>query len=423
MNTGAVIGLSWGDEGKGKIVDLLSEKADIVVRYQGGTNAGHTVYYKGEPLSLHLIPSGIFNKNTICVIGNGCVVDLKSLEEEILLLKKEGLDVDGRLLISNRAHITFPFHIDEDQILEEKKGEQKLGTTIRGVGPTYRDKYARTGIRVADLFHPDDLRKLLELNLKTKRGMLKKLSINSIIEEYHSIAQKLEECFIDTVQFLNDEIDKDKRVLFEGAQGTLLDVDLGTYPYVTSSHPTIGGICSGTGVPGSKIKRVIGVAKAYATRVGEGPFPTEFETAFESHFRKDAKEFGATTGRPRKCGWFDAVGIRYACMVNGVTSVVITKLDCLSGVDKIKVCVDYKTKDGRKLLSFPADAKKLSVVKPVYEEFTGWKGDIRGIKELRELPKEALAYISALEKILRKEIVVISTGPIRDETIVKGRIW
>lgn len=423
MNTIAVVGLSWGDEGKGKIVDLLSEKADIVARYQGGTNAGHTVYYKGEPLPLHLIPSGIFNKKTICVIGNGCVVNLKSLYEEIILLEKEGVDIQGRLFISDRAHITFPFHIYEDKKIEEIKGSKKVGTTFKGVGPTYTDKYARTGIRIADLLHLDDLKTLIEFNLSTKKWMREKFNIKSLLEECQPIVNKLKEYFVDTVLFLNSEIDKERKVLFEGAQGTLLDVDLGTYPYVTSSNPTIGGISTGTGVPSSKIKDVVGVAKAYATRIGEGPFPTVFERDFEDRFRKHAKEFGATTGRPRRCGWFDAVGIKYACMVNGVTSIAITKLDCLSGVDKIKVCVDYRTKDGKRVSSFPAYTKDLSETIPIYEEFKGWKQDIRGIVKARLLPSEALDYLKGLEDILNVDIAIISTGPNRKETIVKKEIW
>jgi len=425
MNTIAVIGLLWGDEGKGKIVDRLSEKADIVVRYQGGTNAGHTVYYRGKPLPLHLIPSGIFNKGTVCVIGNGCVIDMKSLYEEILLLEKVGIDVKGRLFISARAHVTFPFHLYEDRRMEEVKGSRRLGTTFKGIGPTYADKYARIGIRAADILCPRDLKTLIEFNLKTKEGIDKEFDLELLIEDYLSITEKLKKYIhiLDTVLFLNSEIDKGKKVLFEGAQGTLLDVDLGTYPYVTSSNPTVGGICTGTGVPAAKIKRVIGVAKAYATRVGEGPFPTEFEEDFEEHFRKTANEYGATTGRPRKCGWFDAVGIRYACMVNGVTSIAIAKLDCLSGIKKIKVCVDYRTLDGKNLPSFTADIRKLFEVKPVYEEFSGWSEDIRGITKLEALPAEALEYLKALEAILETKIVIISTGPDRKETIVKEEIW
>jgi len=423
MNTLAVIGLLWGDEGKGKIVDLLSEDADVVVRYQGGTNAGHTVFYKGKPLSLHLIPSGIFNDKTICVIGNGCVVDFTELYEEILLLEKEGVDIRGRLFISERAHITFPFHIEIDKRMESAMGSSRIGTTFRGVGPTYTDKYARTGVRIVDLFYPEELKKLLELNLKTKKDMCKEINVASLVSDFLTIADKVKGFVIDTVSFLNEEIDNGKRVLFEGAQGNLLDVDLGTYPYVTSSHPTVGGICSGAGVSASRLKRVIGVSKAYATRVGQGAFPTEFEEDFEEDFRKDAKEFGSTTGRPRKCGWFDAVAVKYGCIVNGVNSIALTKLDCLSGLKKIKVCVDYKSPDGKKLSSFPADTRILSRVKPVYVEMEGWTEEIRGIKKIEALPRKTIDYIKALKKILNVDIVIISTGPEREETIVRKKIW
>ena len=423
MNTLAVVGLLWGDEGKGKVVDLISKKADVVVRYQGGTNAGHTVYYKGKPLPLHLIPSGIFNKKSKCVIGNGCVIDLRSLYEEILNLKKEGIDVKGRLFISKRAHVTFPYHIEEDKKTEKIKGLGKLGTTSRGVGPTYTDKYARTGIRIADLLYPEGLEALVENNLKTKKVMDDEINIPSILEEYRTIVSELREYFTDTVFFLNNEIDKGKRVLFEGAQGCLLDIDFGTYPYVTSSNPTVGGICTGTGVPSSKIKRVIGVAKAYSTRVGVGPFPSEFDKGFQEQFRENAQEFGATTGRPRSCGWFDAVGIRYACMVNGVSSIAITKIDCLSGIETIKVCIDYKTKEGKQIQSFPSYSNELSKVVPTYEEFKGWEEDIRGINKIEDLPSEARDYLKGLEEILNVDFVIISTGPDRDATIVKEKIW
>jgi len=423
MNTIAVIGLLWGDEGKGKIVDLLSARADVVARYQGGTNAGHTVYYKGKPIPLHLIPSGIFNSKTVCIIGNGCVVDLKSLYEEILLLKNEGVDVDGRLFVSDRAHITFPFHILEDRENEKLKGSHKLGTTFKGVGPTYTDKHARSGIRIADLLREDNIEELFDLNLKTKKAIAKNFDIKKLAEEYSVLIDKLKGYFIDTVKFLNEEIDNNKRVLFESAQGTLLDVDLGTYPYVTSSNPTIGGVFTGTGIPPLKLKNVIGVTKSYATRVGAGPLPTEFPNEFEEKFRKTAREFGATTGRPRRCGWFDTVGVRYSCMVNGVKYIAITKLDCLSGIEKIKVCTGYKTQNGKLFTSFPANARLLEKISPVYEKFAGWKEDIRGINKLNALPKEALSYVKALEDLLKVKVALISTGPDRKDTIVKEKVW
>jgi adenylosuccinate synthase len=423
MSVIAVVGLLWGDEGKGKIVDLLSHKAALVVRYQGGTNAGHTVYFKGEPLPLHLVPSGIFNKETVCVIGNGCVIDLKKLYEEIVFLEKEGIDIKGRLFISDRAHVTFPFHIEEDEKGERDKGKQKVGTTAKGVGPTYTDKHARIGIRMVDILSAKTLRRTLKLNLKTKKYPNREKRIERIMDDISPIVKKIKECVVDTVFFLNEEIDKKKNILFEGAQGSLLDIDFGTYPYVTSSNPTVGGICTGSGVSASRIERVLGVTKAYATRVGKGPFPTKFEDDFEEQFRKEAKEFGATTGRPRRCGWFDSVGVRYGCMINGVTSMAITKLDCLAGIEKLKVCVAYKNKDGQKVTSFPADTGIISETEPVYEEFEGWEEDIRGVSTERRLPGAARNYLQALEDIVKVRIDIVSTGPGRKETIVRNNIW
>ncbi len=423
MNTIAVIGLLWGDEGKGKIVDLLGEGADIIVRYQGGTNAGHTVYHNGSPLVLHLIPSGIFNKKVICVIGNGCVIDLISLDKEIKLLEKEGIKVKGRLFISKRAHVTFPFHIFEDKKSEKEKGSKNLGTTSRGIGPTYVDKFARTGVQIVDFLYPDELESKLRVNFDCKRGMVEQYSVPSIIDGSLPIAESLKEYFIDAVHYINVKINEGKKVLFEGAQGTLLDIDLGTYPYVTSSNPTVGGICTGTGVPASKIKNVIGVTKAYATRVGKGPFPTEFEEKFQEQFRTDASEFGATTGRPRKCGWFDAFAIKYACMVNGIQSIAVTKLDCLSGIRKIKIGVGYRARDQKQLESFPVHQQLLSEVVPMYEEFDGWSEDIRGVRSEKDLPAAALDYLKALECILNVRVVLVSTGPGREDTIVREDPW
>ncbi len=423
MNTVAIIGMLWGDEGKGKIVDLLSEQANIVVRYQGGTNAGHTVCFKGKPLPLHMIPSGIFNEKTVCVIGNGCVINLKSLYEEILLLESEGVDVRGRLFISKRAHVTFPFHIEIDKNIEKKKGSRKLGTTFKGIGPCYTDKFARVGIRVVDMLQREELEALLESYFSTFTGRKDEFDIKCIAEDYTKIVQELGDYIIDTVSFLNREIDGNKRVVFESAQGTLLDVDFGTYPYVTSSNPTIGGVCTGTGVASNKIGRVIGVAKAYSTRVGKGPFPTQFEEGFEEPFRKKAKEYGATTGRPRRCGWFDAVGVGYSQMINGVSSIALTKLDCLSGVDKIKVCVAYKINGKNGKASFPPDTASLSRTKPVYEKFDGWEEDIRGVNNEKALPRNAIKYFKALEDILRIKISIVSTGPDRKDTILREKIW
>jgi adenylosuccinate synthase len=423
MKTIAVIGLLWGDEGKGKIVDLLSEHADIVVRYQGGTNAGHTVCYRDETIALHLVPSGIFNKDTICVIGNGCVVDLRCLVDEITLLEDRGIDVRDRLRISRRAHITFPFHILQDKRSEEIRGSGKIGTTARGIGPSYTDKSSRLGIRIDDMLHPEELKMKLKALWTTKPAVREQWKEERVFDEYIRIAETLKPCFTDTVSFLNERIDKGSRVLFEGAQGTLLDVDLGTYPFVTSSNPTIGGVATGTGVPPRKIGKVVGVAKAYATRVGAGPFPTEFEEHFQEQFRLSAKEFGATTGRPRKCGWFDTVAIRYACMVNGVSSMVLTKLDCLSGVGTLKICVGYRSEKREPLSSFPSHRDELAHLTPVYEEIPGWQEAVEGVTEEHKLPEAARAYIRRLEELLDVRIALISTGPGRNDIIMREALW
>jgi adenylosuccinate synthase len=423
MKTISIVGLLWGDEGKGKIVDLLSERADIVVRYQGGTNAGHTVYYQGEAIALHLVPSGIFNKNTICVIGNGCVVDLGCLIDEIACLEKRGIDVRERLRISKRAHITFPFHIFEDKRSEEIRGGGKIGTTARGIGPSYTDKSSRLGIRIGDLLHPELFKVKLKAHFDAKQAVREHFEEERILEEYAQIAETLKCCFIDAVSFLNKRIDKGDRVLFEGAQGTLLDIDLGTYPFVTSSNPTVGGVSTGTGVPPSKIGKVIGVAKAYATRVGAGPFPTEFEERFQDEFRTSAKEFGATTGRPRKCGWFDTVAIGYACMVNGVSSIILTKLDCLSGFKVLKICVGYASKKGTPLASFPSHIDEVALATPVYEEISGWQEEIQGVTDEQQLPPAARQYISRLEELLNVNVALISTGPDRNDIIVREELW
>lgn len=423
MKTISVVGLHWGDEGKGKIVDLLSEHADIVVRYQGGTNAGHTVHHGGEEIALHLVPSGIFRKRTTCVIGSGCVVDLECLAREIRLLEERGLEVRDRLLISKRAHVTFPFHLVEDKRSEERKGGEKIGTTARGIGPTYTDKASRSGIRIGDLLYPEYFRMRLTAQINAKGASGAQIDERSVFDEYMAIAEDLKSCFIDTVWFLNERIERGSRVLFEGAQGTLLDIDLGTYPFVTSSNPTAGGISTGTGIAPCRIDRIIGVAKAYATRVGAGPFPTEFEGHFQEEFRASAKEFGATTGRPRKCGWFDAMAIEYALMVNGVSSLVLTKLDCLSGVESLKICVGYATEDGRRLSSFPSHIEELAHIVPVYEEMPGWKEAIRGVTDEQQLPPEARQYVERIEELLSVKVGIVSTGPEREDIIMRQMLW
>ncbi len=357
------------------------------------------------------------------MIGNGCVIDLKCLADEIALLEERGINVRDRLRISKRAHITFPFHIFQDKRSEEIRGTGKIGTTARGIGPSYTDKSSRLGIRIVDMLHPEHLAEKLEAHFAAKQAVREKFKDENVLEEYITIAGTLKSCFIDTVSFLNERIDKGDRVLFEGAQGTLLDIDLGTYPFVTSSNPTVGGVSTGTGVPSGKISKVIGIAKAYATRVGAGPFPTEFEEHFQDRFRKSAKEYGATTGRPRKCGWFDTVAIGYACMVNGVSSIVLTKLDCLSGVETLKICVGYTSEKGEPLSSFPSHIDELAHVTAVYEDITGWQEDIRGVTDEHQLPRAAQRYIGRLEELLNVNVAIISTGPHRNDIIVRETIW
>ncbi|MGA7838878.1 MAG: adenylosuccinate synthase, partial [Ignavibacteriaceae bacterium] len=378
MSVTVLVGSQWGDEGKGKIVDILSENFDIVTRYQGGANAGHTVAIGEKQYILHLIPSGILRKDVICVIGNGVVIDPTALLEEISLLKKNGIKVDGRLFISHNAHLIMPYHKLLDSINE--KGSKKIGTTGRGIGPCYIDKYARKGIKIVDLLNKKILEQKIRENLEEKNRLLEKvydskgLDVEEIIEQYLEFDKAIDKYIKDVPAFLNEAISKGKSILLEGAQGALLDVDHGTYPYVTSSSPTSGGACTGTGIPPTKIDNVVGIVKAYTTRVGNGPFPSELSDDDGEKLRKVGAEFGATTGRPRRCGWFDAALVKYSQMINGIDSVAITKLDVLSDFDEIKVCVGYKL-NGKILKSFPTDVDRLSAVEPVYKTLPGWKTD------------------------------------------------
>lgn len=420
MSVTIVVGSQWGDEGKGKIVDILSERFDIVARYQGGANAGHTVQIGDKQYILHLIPSGILRENVICVIGNGVVIDPKALLEEISFLESNGINIKGRLFISHNAHLIMPYHKLLDSISESSSA--KIGTTGRGIGPCYIDKYARKGIKIVDLLDKSVLEEKIRFNLEEKNNLLKKvynheeLDVNEIIKEYIEFDKKIDQYITDVPTFLNNAIAEGKSILLEGAQGTLLDVDFGTYPYVTSSNPTSGGACTGTGLPPTKIVSVIGIVKAYTTRVGLGPFPTELTGQEGEQLRKIGAEYGATTGRPRRCGWFDAFLLNYSRMINGIERAAITKLDVLSYLDEIKVCVGYEI-NGKKLKSFPTDVNKLLNVSPIYETLPGWKKNISNIKYYDDLPSEAKDYLSFISQQSGFEISLISVGPSRQQTI------
>jgi adenylosuccinate synthase len=424
MSNIVLVGAQWGDEGKGKIIDILSGKADIIIRFQGGNNAGHTVVIDDEEFILHLIPSGILHKGKICVIGNGVVVDPEALLNEIDTLKKRGISVDSSLMVSDQVHIIFPYHRLLDELREKKKGKTKIGTTKRGIGPCYADRASRCGIRLTELLNPGRFREKLKFNIDEKNAVLNTLyghkgfSLDEIYERYIEYGKKIERYMKNVPLFLNTAIAKDKALLFEGAQGTLLDIDHGTYPFVTSSNATAGGACVGSGVSPIKINKVIGVAKAYTTRVGEGPFPTEFEPKLMEEIRKKGKEFGATTGRPRRCGWLDAVILKHAVMINGLTELALTKLDVLDDTDEIKVCVAYKCGDNV-LKDFPSNMETLERCTPIYEQLPGWKEDTSSVTKYRQLPLKARKYIMYISKLLRKKIRTISVGSERSQTLIR----
>ena len=419
MSVTVLVGSQWGDEGKGKIVDILSEKYEIVTRYQGGANAGHTVEIGDKQYILHLIPSGILREKVICVIGNGVVIDPTALLDEIALLEKNNIKVEGRLFISHNAHLIMPYHKLLDSISEQ--GNNKIGTTGRGIGPCYIDKFARKGIRIVDLLNKKILEEKIRKNLEEKNKLLEKiydnkgLDVEEIIEKYLAFDKAIDKYIKDVPAFLNEAIDNGKSVLLEGAQGALLDVDHGTYPFVTSSSPTSGGACTGTGIPPTKIDNVIGIVKAYTTRVGNGPFPTELLDDDGEKLRKIGAEYGATTGRPRRCGWFDAMLVRYSAMINGIDSVAITKLDVLSDFDEIKVCTGYKL-DGKLIKSYPTDVDRLSAVEPVYESLPGWKSDISNCLTFNELPENTKKYLNFISEKSGIKIDIVSVGPKRKQT-------
>jgi adenylosuccinate synthase len=419
-----VVGAQWGDEGKGKVVDIYTEHADDIVRYQGGNNAGHTLVVGSEKVVLHLIPSGVLHEGKRCIIGNGVVLDPEVFIREITKLKESGrIKDDASLLLSESLHIIMPYHKRIDIAREAKSGDKKIGTTGRGIGPCYEDKIGRRGIRLMDLLNSEVFARKLKEFLVEKNFLLENLlgekpcNFDEILAEYRGYAEVLKKYVADTALILDKDLKAGKKVLFEGAQGTLLDVDHGTYPYVTSSSTCAGGACTGSGVSPRDIHEIIGISKAYVTRVGSGPFPTELLDATGEQLRQTGGEFGATTGRPRRCGWFDTMVIRYAVRVNGLTGIALTKLDVLSDFDTIKVCTGY-TFQGKALETLPAALEVFENCQPVYEELPGWRADITGAKTFEELPANARAYVRRLEELAGCPIVMVSVGPRRDQTIV-----
>ncbi len=419
MSNIIVLGAQWGDEGKGKVVDLFSCEFDIVARYQGGHNAGHTVFIGDHKYVLKLIPSGILRKGVLAVIGNGVVVDPMALLEEMKTLEGAGLDVSSQLRISNRAHVIFPFHRIVEKMSEGRKDRVPIGTTSRGIGPCYEDKIARRGIRIADLFDTDTFPKMYDGLAEDKQTLAQAFNVSEVIDyaqirdQYQEFAARIRPMVCDTAHLLNEAMRSGKRVLFEGAQGTMLDVDHGTYPFVTSSSATAGGACTGAGVPPTAIDGVIGVSKAYVTRVGSGPFPTEADPEQGERIRQAGKEFGAVTGRPRRCGWFDIPLLRYTSMLNGFDSIIITKLDVLDEFDQIPVCTSYGSSD-----DMPATIHELESLKPQYKTLPGWKAPTRGLTHHDQLPAKARDYLKFLSDHVGVEIGCISTGPERDETVI-----
>lgn len=428
-----IVGAQWGDEGKGKIVDLLSQKADIVARYQGGANAGHTLVIDGKKYVLHLIPSGILHPHVQCVIGNGVVIDPVALMEEIKMLEDYGINIEGRLFISHRAHLIMPYHKLLDAAREKAASandaatdrKNAIGTTGRGIGPAYIDKASRTGVRIVDLLDRKRFSDKLHANIGEVNKLLAKihdyeeLDAEQIADEYCQFDTQIDPYITDTTLLLYDAIQSGKNILLEGAQGAMLDVDHGTYPYVTSSNPTSGGAATGLGLAPTAISTVMGVVKAYSTRVGNGPFPTELHDATGERLRSIGQEFGATTGRPRRCGWLDAFALRYSVIVNGITEIALTKMDVLDTFDEITICTAYKL-DGKILKSIPADADTLEQVEPMYETMPGWKSSLTGIRTYQDLPQAAKDYIGRIEALSGARVSIISTSPDRADTIIRS---
>ena len=422
MKTVAVVGSQWGDEGKGKVIDYLATQADVVIRGQGGNNAGHTLVVDGKKFALRLIPSGVLNPNTINVIGNGIVFDPQGFLEEVEMLT-------SNIKISDRAHIVFPYHKELDALAEEARGDNKIGTTKKGIGPCYMDKTERSGIRICDLMDKDVFAKKLKLQVDAKNKLVQGVygkeamfDFETIYNEYLGYAEKIRNHVADTSVIVYDAIKAGKKVLFEGAQGTLLDLDLGTYPFVTSSHPISGGFAVGAGVGPNMIKDVVGIVKAYTTRVGEGPFVTELDNEIGEEIRIKGREFGTVTGRSRRCGWFDAVIVRYAARVNGLTSISLMLLDVLTGFDKIQVCTAYKMGD-KIIKDFPASLEDLAKCEPIYEELEGWTEDITSVERFEDLPENAKKYVAKIEELIGVSVDMVSVGPNRAQTIVRRNVF
>ncbi len=427
MSSVVVVGTQWGDEGKGKVTDFLSENAEVVARYQGGNNAGHTIKFNGVTYKLHLIPSGIFYSDKICVIGNGMVVDPKALVKELEYLHGHGVSTDN-LRISNRAHVILPYHLKIDEVEEERKGANKIGTTKKGIGPAYMDKAARMGIRIADLLDRETFEEKLTHNIAEKNRLLELFyetegfKVEDILDEYYEYGQQIKGLVCDTSVVLNDALDEGRRVLFEGAQGVMLDIDQGTYPFVTSSNPVAGGVTIGSGVGPSKISHVVGVSKAYTTRVGDGPFPTELNNEIGDRIREVGREYGTTTGRPRRVGWFDSVVVRHARRVSGLTDLSLNSIDVLTGIETLKICTAYRYK-GELITEYPANLRTLAECEPVYEELPGWTEDITGVKNLNELPENARHYIERVSQLTGIPLSVFSVGPDRNQTNIVRSVW
>ena len=429
MKTVAVVGSQWGDEGKGKVIDFLATQADVVIRAQGGNNAGHTIVVDGKKFALRLIPSGILNPNTINVIGNGIVFDPKGFFEELEMLQENGIDTKN-IRISDRCHIIFPYHKELDGLSEEARGDNKIGTTKRGIGPCYMDKTERSGIRMCDLMDEEVFAKKLKIQIDAKNKIVQGVydkaepmfDYDEIYKEFMEYAKKLRPFVADTTVIVYDAIKAGKKVLFEGAQGALLDLDLGTYPFVTSSHPLSGGFAVGSGIGPNMIKEVVGIVKSYTTRVGEGPFVTEQLNEIGDLIRERGHEFGTVTGRSRRCGWFDAVVVKYSARINGLTSIAFMLLDVLTGFDKIQVCTAYKCGD-EILKDFPASLEKLAKCEPVYEELDGWTEDITKVEKFEDLPENAKKYIARIEELIGVDIDLVSVGPNRAQTIIRKNVF
>jgi adenylosuccinate synthase len=418
----AVLGAQWGDEGKGKIVDMLTRHFSTVARYQGGHNAGHTVFVQGKKFVLHLIPSGILHPGVTCVIGNGVVIDPQALFKEIDELAASGIVVDGRLLISEKAHVILPYHRELDVLSEARRGERKIGTTSRGIGPAYEDKIGRRGIRICDVLGDRTaLEQDLRDNVSARNRIIKDSTLDwqPLLRQLIAFGERIRPWVGDVSLRLAETMREGKGVLFEGAQATLLDIDHGTYPFVTSSNASVGGICTGLGVPPRAIGGVLGVAKAYTTRVGEGPLPTELTGELAHRLRESGQEYGASTGRPRRCGWYDAVIVRYSARINGLDALALTKLDVLDGLPEVRICTGYRTERGI-LSEFPADLRALASAEPVYETLPGWSAPTKGVTSMEQLPTDARRYIERLEEVSGVTCAIISTGSDRGETIVRS---